>query len=142
MLLSDYFLAQNLGASENPNNYASIGTGRLLTPEELDRRIIAVTGGSYEWRGPNSNSGLLGDHKLLYGGIDSDEMTTRTTSPNALIAGIQDRIANQVSCERVAADLYNGGTLFPLVDETVTPDNGGEAAIRANLQFLHRRPVG
>ncbi|NNE34964.1 MAG: hypothetical protein HKN13_06995 [Rhodothermales bacterium] len=32
--------------------------------------------------------------------------------------------------------------LFPQVDETVTPDNGGESAIRANLQFLHRHLLG
>jgi len=142
VLLSDYFLAQNLGASENPNNYESIGTGRLLTPEELDRRITAVTGGSYVWRGPNSNTGLRGGHYLLYGGIDSDEITTRATSPTSFFPGVQDRIANQVSCERVATDLYNGGALFPIVDETVTPDNGGAAAIRDNLQFLHRHLLG
>jgi hypothetical protein len=142
VLLSDYFLAQNLDSGEDPNSYRSIGTGRLLTPEELHRRVTAVTGGGYAWRGPNSNGGLLSSHNLLYGGIDSDELTTRTTSPNTLIVGIQDRIANQVSCERVAADLYNGGTLFPLVDETVTPNNGGAAAIRANLQFLHRHLLG
>ena len=142
VLLSDYFLAQNLAPSENPNNYDSIGAGRLLTPEELDRRITAVTGGSYEWRGPNSNSGLRGGHYLLYGGIDSDEITTRATSPTSFFPGVQRRIANQVSCERVADDLYNAGTLFPLVDETITPDNGGEAAIRENLQFLHRHLLG
>jgi len=142
VLLSDYFLAQNLNASESPNNYESIGSNRLLTPEELDRRITSVTGGSYAWRGPNSNTGLRGGHYLLYGGIDSDEITTRPTSPTSFFPGVQRRIANQVACERVAADLYSGGTLFPYVDETVTPSNGGEAAIRTNLQFLHRRLLG
>lgn len=139
---SEYFKARNLDAGENANEYADIGPGRLLTSEELNRRVTAVTGGNYSWRGPNSNSGLMGRHYLLYGGIDSDDVIIRTTAPTALMDGIQERIANQVSCERIANDLYNGGTLFPFVDEANTPDNGGETAIRQNIQFLHRHLLG
>ena len=94
------------GKREDPQDYASIGTGRLLTPHELDRRITAVTGGSYQWEGPNSDSGLTGDHNLIYGGIDSDAIMARAKSPTSFFPGVQRRIANQVSCERVAADLY------------------------------------
>ncbi len=142
VVLSDFFRAQNLDITQNPSSYADVGTGRLLTPEELDRRISASFGGNYSWRGPNSGSGLRGRHYLLYGGIDSDEITTRTTSPTSLMDGIQERIANQAACERVANDLYNDGVLFPFVDEAVTPDNGGENAIRDNIVFLHRHLLG
>jgi hypothetical protein len=142
VVLSDFFRAANLDAAENPNGYVDVGAGRLLTSEELDRKITAIAGGNYNWRGPNSGSGLLGRHHLLYGGMDSDDVTVRTTSPTSLMDGIQERIANQVACERVADDLYNGGTLFPFVDETVTPDNGGEPALRDNLVFLHRHLLG
>ncbi len=144
IVASDYFRARNLAAGENPNNYVDIGTGRLLTPEELNRKVSDITGVNYEWRGPNSGSGLRGRQKLLYGGIDSDDVTTRTTEPNALIDGIQERISNQVACERVAADLYSpSGVLFPFVDETDIPDGGaGENAIRQNIQFLHRHILG
>jgi hypothetical protein len=140
---SEYFLARNLAVGENPSAFADIGAGRLITPEELNRRITSITGTNYEWRGPDSGSGLLGRHRLLYGGIDSDEVLVRTTAPNALIDGIQERISNQVACERVADDLYNGGTLFPFVDETDIPDGGaGDSAIRQNIQFLHRHILG
>ena len=140
---SDYFLARNLAQGEDPHAYVDIGAGRLVTPEEIDRKITAITGINYEWRGPNSNSGLLGRHKLLYGGINSDDVITRTTEPTALIDGIQERISNQVACQRVATDLYNSGTLFPFADETDIPDGGaGEAAIRQNIQFLHRHILG
>ena len=143
VISSDYFMARNLAVGEDANAYADIGAGRLLTAEELDRKITSVTGGNYEWRGPNSNSGLRDRHYLLYGGIDSDEVITRTTEPNALIDGIQERISNQVACQRVADDLYNGGILFPFVDETDVPDGGaGENAIRQNIQFLHRHILG
>lgn len=146
VITSDYFLARNLAAGEDPNAYADIGSGRMITPEELDRKVTSVIGSAYQWRGPNSNSGLTGRHYLLYGGIDSDEVINRTTEPTALIDGIQERIANQASCQRVAEDLYSNrtGTLFPFAVETDVPDGGGagETAIRANIQFLHRQLLG
>jgi hypothetical protein len=143
ILLSDYFRARNLDPAENPTAYADMGPGRLLTPEELDRRIRAVAGGGYSWQGPNSNGGLRSRHYLLYGGIDSDEVTERTTTTTSLMDGVQERIANQVACERVADDLYNAGLLFPTADETDTPDNGaGETAIRTNLVHLHKYLLG
>jgi hypothetical protein len=144
IILSDYFMARNLAPGEDPSSYADVGAGRLITPEEINRKITAITGVNYEWRGPNSNSGLLGRHRLLYGGIDSDEVTTRTTEPTSLIDSIQERISNQVACERVAADLYgNSSTLFPFVDETDIPDGGaGESLIRQNIVFLHRHILG
>lgn len=143
IVLSDFFRARNLALTESPNDYADVGAGRMLTPEELDRRIRAVAGGSYSWRGPNSNSGLGGRHYMLYGGIDSDEVIVRTTQPTSLMDGVQERIANQVSCERVATDLYNGGVLFPFADETHTPDTqAGEDAIRQNIVHLHRMLLG
>ena len=143
IMLSDYFRAENLALTESPAAYADVGAGRILTPEEFRRRITAVVGGSYDWRGPNSNSGLGGRHYMLYGGIDSDQVISRTIEPTSLMDGIQERVANQVACERVAADLYNNGVLFPNVDETVTPDDAaGETAIRQNLVFLHRHLLG
>ena len=143
IVLSDYFRARNLAVTESPNNYVDVGSGRLLTPEELDRRIRTVMAGNYAWRGPNSNGGLDGGHYMLYGGINSDDVTSRTTTATSLMDGIQERIANQVACERVANDLYNAGVLFPIADETHTPDTqAGEDAIRANIVHLHRRLHG
>ncbi len=143
IVFSDYFRARNLDPAESPASYADVGPGRILTPEELDRRIRAVAGNGYSWRGPNSNSGLGGRHYLLYGGIDSDQVIVRTTTPTSLMDGIQERVANQVACERVADDLYNGGALFPVADENDTPDTGpGETAIRQNIVHLHKYLLG
>jgi hypothetical protein len=141
IVVSDQFRAMNLAATEVSAAYPEVGSGRLLTSEELDRKIQSITGGAYRWRGPNTNSGLMGRHYLLYGGIDSNEIIKRTTSPTAFMNGIQKRIANQVACVRVADDLYNGGVLFPDVNERTTPQNG-EAAIRDNIVFLHRHILG
>ena len=115
-----------------------------MTPEELNRKVSEITGSNYQWRGPNTNSGLLGQHRLLYGGIDSGDVTTRTAQPTSLIDGIQERVSNQVACERVVADLNAAnGVLFPFADATDIPDGGtGENAIRQNIQFLHRHILG
>ncbi|MEM1260905.1 MAG: HYR domain-containing protein [Pseudomonadota bacterium] len=144
IVLSDYFLAQNLDPAEDPAQFADFGSARLLTPEELDRRITSLIGNGYEWEGPNTNSGLAvgGRYALTYGGIDSDDVTVRTTNPNSLIDGTQERIAAQIACERVALELNGGaGNLFPSVGITDTPSSD-EAAIRANIQHLHRHLLG
>ena len=141
--ISPYLTARNLAAAESPTNFADIGSGLLLTPEALARKISAVTGGNYTWAGPNSNSGLLGRHELLYGGIDSRDIVVRTRDPNSMITGIQRRIASQASCEQVADHLRNGGTLFPIATETDVPtDSAGATRIQENIQFLHRHLLG
>ncbi|HEX5788648.1 MAG TPA: DUF1553 domain-containing protein, partial [Woeseiaceae bacterium] len=143
IVTSEVFLARNLAASENPSAYEDVGTGRLMTPEELDRKLTAWLGDNYSWAGPATASGLRGLHYLPYGGIDSDEITSRTTSPTALIDGIQERVASQVACERVADDLYNDGPLFPDARAVDTPDtSAGRQAIRANIRYLHRYLLG
>jgi hypothetical protein len=143
IVTSDVFLARRLSASESPATYADVGPGRLVTPEELDRKISTWLGGNYRWTGPATGSGLRGMHYLPYGGIDGDEIVSRTTSPTALIDGIQERIANQVACERVARDLYASGPLFPAAEASDTPDStAGRDAIRQNIRFLHRYLLG
>jgi hypothetical protein len=141
--LSPYLLGRNLAAGEDPASFADVGSAQLLTPEQLERKISSVTGGAYSWRGPNTNSGLLGRHLLLYGGIDSRNVTQRTSDPNSLIDGVQRRIANQASCDRVAADLRTGGTLFPIASISDVPtDSAGATRIQENIQFLHRHLLG
>jgi hypothetical protein len=143
IVTSDVFLTRRLSASESPATYADVGPGRLVTPEELDRKISTWLGGNYRWTGPATGSGLRGMHYLPYGGIDGDEIVSRTTSPTALIDGIQERIANQVACERVARDLYASGPLFPAAEASDTPDStAGRDAIRQNIRFLHRYLLG
>ncbi len=140
---SPYMLARNLASIESPSNFTDIGSGMLLTPEQLERKIDSVTGGNYSWQGPNSGSGLLGRYELLYGGIDSSDIVIRTTNPNAMINGVQQRIANQMACERVADDLINGGILFPNASVTDVPsDPAGATRIQENIQFLHRHLLG
>ena len=117
----------------------------LLTPEQLHRKILAVTG--MAWQSPSKLSLLdRNTYNLLYGGIDSDVVTERTTDPTALMASVQQRIALQTGCQAVPLD-FDKTTLdrvmFPLVEITDTPDSAlGSDKIKQNIQYLHKQLLG
>lgn len=130
-----------------------IGTGRLLTPEMLNRKIPAVIGihwrGQYDW---DSNRDYLnGDYALLYGGINSDSVTSRLVSPNGIVASIGARMANELACHATAFDFTKAKTdrhLFPMVDLTEVPESAGNvvegsvADIKKEIQYLHQLVLG
>lgn len=132
---------------------AEIGTGRLLTPEQLDRKIEAVTG--FKWRrNVNADDYLLDfdEYRIFYGGIDSDTVVERITEPNGIMANVADRMANEVACWTTAQDFLRQPTermLFPYVEPNYEPedDNGFQVpaaadAIRANIRYLHQHLFG
>lgn len=141
---SNYFRAVNVSSAESPAAYAMFGLNRLLTPEQLDRKITAVLG-DYRWRSPGARSlREASTYLLLYGGIDSDEVTERTSTPTGVMAAIQDRLAFQISCEVTAADFARpdgSRVLFPGVAIGDTPDVAA-AKLRGAMQFLHKRVLG
>ena len=148
VVASNQFKAVNLGGSENPlaPAYATLGTPVLSTPEQLDRKITAITGG-YRWRSPGNGTLMnAGNYLLLYGGIDSMNVTERTREPTSMMASIQERIAYQTACAAVPADFAkatDSRALFPSVAITDLPDNGaGTDRIKQNIQYLHKRVLG
>lgn len=146
ILNSNEFRASNLAAIENPALYPNTGMGRLLTPEQLDRKIQAVTGG-YRWASPSGRRLIdASTYLLLYGGINSYDIITRITDPTSLVRGIQQRIAQQTACEVTPTDfsLTSGNRkLLPFVQLNDTPDNAtGIANIKQNIQFLHKHILG
>jgi len=119
---------------------ADMGVGRLLTPEQLDRKATATTGFNWklDWQEQNQ---LLEDYYMFYGGIDSDGITTRTEALNSLMYSVTERMANEVACEIVGQEFWPGMSrkLFTAVEFTTDPTSvEGESAIRnviANLQW-------
>jgi hypothetical protein len=132
---------------------AQLGTGRLLIPEQLHRKIEAVTG--QPWR-PNAESSdfLLdfGQYRIFYGGIDSDTVVERITEPNGIMANVAKRMSNEIACATTAMDFTRdpgNRNLFPFVDPTFKPEDGNgfevpaaASAIRANIQYLHAKLLG
>jgi hypothetical protein len=120
---------------------AAVGTGRLSTPELLTKKIQAVAG--VRWGGVGTDL-LLGEYKILYGGIDSFDVTQRLSTVNQIMASVAERMAVEVACTATAFDFSKPPEerlLFPLVEAVDTPDFN-EGAIRKNLVYLHERVLG
>ncbi|NCG21293.1 MAG: DUF1588 domain-containing protein [Rhodobacterales bacterium] len=148
VVLSRYFRA-NGDAGATSGDLVQAGTAHLLTPEELNRKILAATGVHWEsWDGDY----MTHRYRLLYGGIDSDGVTKRLVDPNGIMASIQQRMATQVACRAVPRDFVlpkNQRRLFPLVESSYAPitEDGFDIpeptlAIRNNLVHLHGLLLG
>ena len=61
-----------------------VGVVRMLTPEQLERKIAAVFG--RRWGRLSDGDSKFG---ILYGGIDSKEVTQRNTEPSGAMGAIQ-----------------------------------------------------
>lgn len=142
---SPFYRAHNARSvsPKRQSELADLGTARLLTPEMLDRKITALTG--VEWTANNRRVLLdTREFKLLYGGIDSNSITSRMKELNALAASIARRMSNEVSCQATANDFVRPTEerlLFPAVTVDDTPDTN-DAAIRANIKHLHWQLLG
>jgi hypothetical protein len=116
-----------------------LGLVHLLSPEQVERKILAVFGRSW---------GKLKDKQtaILYGGIDAKEVTQRLQEPSGAMGAIQRILANDVACQTVPRDFAKPAAerrLFPGIEPDVvpgTPESG--AKIRAAIAHLHRRLLG
>jgi len=154
IIKTPYYRAANAtGLSpEREAELAEVGTGRLLTPEQLHRKVEAITG--QPWRRPDGSDYLLtqDEYLIFYGGINHDDVTTRITEPNGIMANVAARMANEMACWTVAADFAKDPVdrkMFPFVEIGFQPEdaNGFEvedaaSAIKANIQYLHQRLLG
>lgn len=149
IVLSPYFRAKNTkGEVDDARRaeLAGVGTGRLIIPEVLGRKIRAVTGLPWGKGVGYAKTDYLGsDYRILYGGIDSDDVTKRLGTPNGVMANVGWRMANEVACQTTAWDLslddVSKRFLFPYVEVTDTPDTGADA-IKKNIQYLHAHVLG
>lgn len=157
---SPYYRAKNSQplTTDQKSKLSTLGMGRFLTPEQLHRKVWAVTG--YPWRprafedGGWSNDYLLirDQYRMLYGGIDSADVVTRVKSPNGIMANIAERMSNEMACRVVPREFWKSAEerlLFPHVELTFEPEdkNGfpvepAVVAIKKNIQHLHERILG
>ena len=140
---SDFYRADGLtAAATTPERKAElddVGVVRMLSPEQLERKIKAVFGRSW--------GRLNGQTAMLYGGIDSKEVTERATDPGGAMGSIQRTLANDVACRNVALDFSRppkDRLLFPSIDPNVRPGktDEGDATIRRAIVRLHERILG
>jgi hypothetical protein len=84
---------------------------------------------------------------MLYGGIDSKEVTDRAADPSGAMGAIQRILANDVACKQTALDFSRAPAkrlLFPEIEPDVVPGASPEAdaKIRRAIAHLHERVLG
>jgi hypothetical protein len=121
MVTSPLFRANTKSASAIQTS--DVGLTRLLTPEELNRKLEAVTG--YNWRNFQDNRVWRDGMGIFYGGFDGGNLQTDpNTKMNTLMSRIPERMAIEMSCNIVHDEFTKGSderTLFRYVETTDTP---------------------
>ncbi len=145
-IVSDFYRADGLVAAvatpERRAELDDIGVTRMLAPEQLERKVAAIFGKPWG-KLDHSDSNL----DILYGGIDSKEVTERAADPSGAMGAIQRILANDVACKQTALDFTRKPAerlLFPDIEPDVLPGASpeGDAKIRATIVHLHDRVLG
>lgn len=115
-----------------------VGLMRMLAPEQVERKIQAIFG--QRW-------GRLRDQlAILYGGIDSKEVTERAAEPSGAMGAIQRTLANDVACKHTLRDFTlkpSERRLFPGIEPSVLPGSpDADAQIRRTIVHLHELVLG
>jgi hypothetical protein len=140
---SDFYRADGVAsAAATPQRKAElddIGLERMLAPEQVERKVAAIFG--QPW-------GRLEEQTaMLYGGIDSKEVTERAADPSGAMGAIQRILANDVAMRQTAMDFSRSPAdrrLFPEVEPEDVPNSSPEtdAKIRRAIVHLHERILG
>ena len=142
MIATDFYQADGLATiAQHPQRKAElddIGIVRLLSPEQLERKIEAIFG--KRW-------GRLNDaFQVLYGGIDSITVTERNADPSGAMGAIQRIMANDVACYHVARDFRLEPAkrlLFPQIEPDVVPgEEASNQKIRQAIVASASKTVG
>ncbi len=136
IVLSRWFRSHSVGERNLSRDLGLLDAGaqRLLTPEELARKTLAVSGFRWGREGAQKRhaawqSSLLTDvedgYGLLFGGIDSDGVTDRAGDLTSMMAGVASTHAVATSCPVVMREFFlleeEDRRLFRGLEETVSP---------------------
>ena len=141
-IMSDFYRADGLASvAADPARRAElddVGLTRMLAADsQLEREVAAVFGKPW---------GKLDDQlAMLYGGIDSKEVTERAADPSGAMGAIQRILANDIACRETAMDFSRAPAdrrLFPEIEPSVLPGTSPEAdaKIRRTIVHLHGKP--
>lgn len=142
-VVSDFYRVDGLeAAASNPARRAEmddLGLSRMLAPEQVERKVNAVFGQSW--------GKMVASTKMLYGGIDSKEVTERATDPSGAMGAVQRVMANDIGRNFVPRDFKLPAAervIFPGIEPGVVPgaSSEGDAAIRQAMVRLHQRVLG
>lgn len=119
MLMSRWYRTSSVDArtlnAEREVALETVGSGRLLTPEELDRKTKAVFGRAWGERAgeqahyykPSTNlTQDWGGYSAFYGGIDGATVTKRNRDLTALMSNVVEKMAIDLSCQVVQEEFF------------------------------------
>jgi hypothetical protein len=132
-------VATALARPERRAELDDVGLVRMLAPEQVERKIKAIFG--QRW------NRLQDQLAILYGGIDSKEVTERATDPSGAMGAIQRILANDVACKHTLRDFALKAAerrLFPGIEPSVLPGTSpdADAKIRRAIVHLHELVLG
>lgn len=143
MLVSPLFRAQSSQQSLNADEQSALlytGTGRLLTPEQLNRKLLALLGQHWGHVWNQERNQLLDDFYGFYGGIDSDGVTDRNGQLNTLMSTVIERFSSEMVCRLVINEFELNNSqrlLFGGVSISDTPQtSSGVSNIKLTLSNL------
>jgi hypothetical protein len=129
---------------------STVGRGRLLGPEELDRKNLAAFGRTWrQWSaGPNAHNfsretaltGFRAPFSGFYGGIDSAAVVTRNRTITPLMSNLTESMASDLACQVVIQDFnrpHAERLLFNEVERTST----SRSVIRKQIGALISRAL-
>ena len=130
---------------------ATVGRGKLLTPEELDRKNRAVFGRSWRQWGDGTNPHAIGletafvgqwaPYTTFYGGIDGAVVTKRNRNLTPLMSNVAESMAIDLSCQVVIEDFNRPRSerqVFRRVDRDTVPGEitRTQAALRGKVDDM------
>ena len=135
MMLSPWFRTTAIVGSLSETQEAAletVGRGRQLTPEELDRKNRAIFGRTWGERWghnahdykPQTNFTGRRSYAAFYGGIDGASITKRNREQTPLMSNVTERMAVELSCQVVLEDFNKPReqrTVFTEVERTTIP---------------------
>jgi hypothetical protein len=153
---------RGIGPSTNGRLDEMLGFGKPLSPEQLSKKLFATTGVGFVqgWytnytKGFRPYDYLTDAYVLQAGGLDSVNVSKRSSDLGPLRSAVLERMAAFVSCRATSFDFSlppSSRRLFPSVEPTFAPtkqqgnqwvaDANGEAAVRKGLVFLFDRLLG
>lgn len=142
LVTTDFYRADATSSTnDDPHRAAEledVGVVRLITPEQLDRKIQAIFGKPW--------GRFQEEYKILYGGIDSITVTERNADPSGAMGAIQRIMANDVACQNVGLDFHRPTAerrLFSQIEPSVVPgDEVSNRTIRETIVSLQERILG
>jgi hypothetical protein len=122
---------------------AGVGRGVLITPEQLGRKIAALTDERVRQPANTGTADFLRDFeqfRLLLGGVNWESLTVRFRDPNPVMLRVIERMSNQIACRVVPKDFAKSSSANRrLLSADLSRADLDESRVRQEIAALRLR---